>query len=56
MGSPPLDRARGIAIVDTQRPERIPVDLRYELHHRIDLIGQKNRSWLKKMGVSYGAL
>jgi phenylpropionate dioxygenase-like ring-hydroxylating dioxygenase large terminal subunit len=42
------------AIVDTQRPERIPVDLRYELHHRSDLIGQKYRSWLKNMGVTYG--
>ncbi len=41
-------------IVDTQRPERIPVDLRYELHHRSDLMGQKYRSWLKNMGVTYG--
>jgi hypothetical protein len=42
------------AIVDTQRPERIPVDLRYELHHRSDLMGQRYRSWLKKQGVTYG--
>jgi phenylpropionate dioxygenase-like ring-hydroxylating dioxygenase large terminal subunit len=42
------------AIVDTQRPERIPVDLRYELHHRTDLLGQKYRSWMRKMGVTYG--
>ncbi len=48
--------AQDAAIVDTQRPERIPVDLRYELHHRSDLIGQKYRSWMKKMGVSYGTL
>lgn len=46
--------AQDAAIVDTQRPERIPVDLRYELHHRSDLIGQKYRSWLKNMGVTYG--
>jgi phenylpropionate dioxygenase-like ring-hydroxylating dioxygenase large terminal subunit len=46
--------AQDSAIVDTQRPERIPVDLRYELHHRSDLIGQKYRSWLKTRGVSYG--
>ncbi len=46
--------AQDSAIVDTQRPERIPVDLRYELHHRSDLIGQKYRGWLKKLGVSYG--
>jgi phenylpropionate dioxygenase-like ring-hydroxylating dioxygenase large terminal subunit len=42
------------AIVDTQRPERIPVDLRYELHHRSDLMGQRYRSWLKRQGVTYG--
>jgi hypothetical protein len=24
------------------------------LHHRSDLIGQKYRSWLKNMGVTYG--
>jgi phenylpropionate dioxygenase-like ring-hydroxylating dioxygenase large terminal subunit len=46
--------AQDSAIVDTQRPERIPVDLRYELHHRSDLIGQKYRNWLKSRGVSYG--
>jgi phenylpropionate dioxygenase-like ring-hydroxylating dioxygenase large terminal subunit len=46
--------AQDSAIVDTQRPERIPVDLRYELHHRSDLIGLKYRSWLRKLGVSYG--
>ncbi|MEJ1976461.1 MAG: hypothetical protein WDN49_10495 [Acetobacteraceae bacterium] len=42
--------AQDSAIVDSQRPERIPIDLRYELHHRSDLIGQKYRSWLKKQG------
>jgi phenylpropionate dioxygenase-like ring-hydroxylating dioxygenase large terminal subunit len=44
------------AIVDTQRPERIPLDLREELHHRIDLLSQKYRTWLKEMGVTYGAI
>ncbi len=44
------------AIVDTQRPERIPVDLRYELHHRTDLLGQKYRTWLREMGVTYGTI
>lgn len=46
--------AQDSGIVDTQRPERIPADLRYELHHRSDLIGQKYRLWLKKLGVTYG--
>jgi phenylpropionate dioxygenase-like ring-hydroxylating dioxygenase large terminal subunit len=44
------------AIVDTQRPERIPVDLREELHHRTDLLSQKYRSWLRALGVTYGTL
>jgi phenylpropionate dioxygenase-like ring-hydroxylating dioxygenase large terminal subunit len=46
--------AQDSAIVETQRPERIPVDLRYELHHRSDLITHRYRSWLKRMGVTYG--
>ena len=46
--------AQDSAIVDTQRPERIPVDLRYELHHRSDLLGQKYRTWLRNQGVTYG--
>ncbi|MFT8674347.1 MAG: aromatic ring-hydroxylating dioxygenase subunit alpha [Acetobacter sp.] len=41
-------------IVETQRPERIPVELRYELHHRTDLMGQRYRSWLRDLGVTYG--
>ncbi|MBE7728296.1 aromatic ring-hydroxylating dioxygenase subunit alpha [Komagataeibacter sp. FXV3] len=46
--------AQDAAIVDTQRPERIPVDLRQELHHRSDLLGQKYRAWIKGMGITYG--
>tara|TARA_R110001599_G_scaffold28348_2_gene98056 strand:- start:659 stop:1744 length:1086 start_codon:yes stop_codon:yes gene_type:complete len=48
--------AQDSAIVNTQRPERIPVDLRMELHHRTDLLGQKYRMWLRNMGVSYGTV
>lgn len=43
-------------IVETQRPERIPADLRYELHHRTDLMGQRYRSWLRKKGIVYGVI
>ncbi|WCT73087.1 aromatic ring-hydroxylating dioxygenase subunit alpha [Sphingomonas naphthae] len=46
--------AQDAAIVDTQRPERIPVDLRQELHHRTDLLGMKYRAWLARQGVAYG--
>jgi phenylpropionate dioxygenase-like ring-hydroxylating dioxygenase large terminal subunit len=48
--------AQDSAIVDTQRPERIPVDLRDELHHRTDLLSQKYRIWMRKMGVTYGTV
>ena len=44
------------AIVETQRPERIPVELRYELHHRTDLMGQRYRTWLRNKGITYGVI
>ncbi|WP_024804625.1 aromatic ring-hydroxylating dioxygenase subunit alpha [Nocardia sp. BMG51109] len=43
-------------IVATQRPERIPVELRHELHHRTDLMGQRYRSWLRGKGITYGVI
>ena len=46
--------AQDSGIVDTQRPERIPVDLRQELHHSSDLMGMKYRRWLDQLGVTYG--
>jgi phenylpropionate dioxygenase-like ring-hydroxylating dioxygenase large terminal subunit len=48
--------AQDSAIVDTQRPERIPVELRHELHHRTDLLSQKYRSWLRQLGITYGTI
>jgi phenylpropionate dioxygenase-like ring-hydroxylating dioxygenase large terminal subunit len=56
-----IDRADVIynqdrCIVETQRPERIPVELRYELHHRTDLMGQKYRTWLRGKGIIYGVI
>jgi nitrite reductase/ring-hydroxylating ferredoxin subunit len=48
--------AQDSAIVDTQRPERIPLELRHELHHRTDLLSQKYRTWLRGMGITYGTL
>jgi phenylpropionate dioxygenase-like ring-hydroxylating dioxygenase large terminal subunit len=43
-------------IVETQRPERIPLDLREELHHRTDRLGQQYRRWLHALGIRYGAV
>jgi phenylpropionate dioxygenase-like ring-hydroxylating dioxygenase large terminal subunit len=48
--------AQDSAIVDTQRPERIPVELRHELHHRTDLLSQRYRSWLRQMNITYGTV
>lgn len=43
-------------IVETQRPERIPLDLRMELHHRTDRLGQAYRRWLGALGIQYGTI
>ncbi len=41
-------------IVETQRPERIPVDLREEMHHRSDRMGVAYRRFLGELGITYG--
>jgi len=41
-------------IVETQHPERIPIDLREELHVRSDRLAVEYRRWLKELGVTYG--
>ena len=41
-------------IVETQRPERIPIELREELHHRTDRMGVAYRRFLAELGVTYG--
>ena len=46
--------AQDRAIVETQHPERIPIDLRQELHIRSDRLGLEYRRWLKELGVTYG--
>jgi len=37
-------------IVETERPERIPLDLREELHHRTDRLGFRYRRWSTPAG------
>ncbi|CAN5622087.1 aromatic ring-hydroxylating dioxygenase subunit alpha [soil metagenome] len=44
------------AIVESQRPQRIPTDLRFELHHRTDQLGQRYRKWLAAQDVTYGVV
>jgi phenylpropionate dioxygenase-like ring-hydroxylating dioxygenase large terminal subunit len=46
--------AQDIRIVNSQRPELLPLDLQSELHLRSDLIAIAYRRWLKQLGLNYG--
>lgn len=50
------DRITGqdIPIVESQRPERLPLDLQAELHLRSDRIAVAYRRWLKQLGLTFG--
>lgn len=39
------------AVVETQRPEELPVDLSAELHIRADLVAVAYRRWLGELGI-----
>lgn len=41
-------------IVETQHPERIPRDLREELHVRSDRLAVAYRRWIKELDITYG--
>jgi phenylpropionate dioxygenase-like ring-hydroxylating dioxygenase large terminal subunit len=42
-------------IVESQRPEKIPLNLREELHVRCDKLAIEYRKWLKEQGLTFGA-
>ena len=46
--------AQDKVIVESQRPELLPLDLREELHLRSDLMAIAYRKWLRATGMSYG--
>jgi phenylpropionate dioxygenase-like ring-hydroxylating dioxygenase large terminal subunit len=46
--------AQDKAIVESQRPELLPLDLQAELHLRSDRMAIAYRRWLKELGVEYG--
>jgi phenylpropionate dioxygenase-like ring-hydroxylating dioxygenase large terminal subunit len=46
--------AQDIPIVNSQRPELLPLDLQSELHLRSDLLAIAYRRWLKQLGMQYG--
>ena len=41
-------------IVESQRPELLPLDLQTELHLKSDRTAIAYRQWLKKIGLKYG--
>jgi phenylpropionate dioxygenase-like ring-hydroxylating dioxygenase large terminal subunit len=43
-----------VAIVESQRPELLPLDLQAELHLRCDRTSIAYRRWLKELGLSFG--
>jgi phenylpropionate dioxygenase-like ring-hydroxylating dioxygenase large terminal subunit len=46
--------AQDIPIVESQRPERLPLDLQAELHLRCDRTSIAYRKWLNELGVTIG--
>lgn len=48
--------AEDIPIVESQRPELLPLDLQEELHLRSDRIAIAYRRWLKQLGYTYGTV
>lgn len=43
-----------VPIVESQRPEKLPLDLQAELHLRSDRIAVAYRKWLKVIGLNFG--
>ncbi|MBI1280295.1 MAG: Rieske 2Fe-2S domain-containing protein [Anaerolineaceae bacterium] len=46
--------AQDIPIVESQRPERLPLDLQAELHLRSDRTSIAYRKWLGELGLTFG--
>jgi phenylpropionate dioxygenase-like ring-hydroxylating dioxygenase large terminal subunit len=43
-----------LPIVESQRPELLPLDLQAELHLRSDRLAIAYRTWLGKLGLTFG--
>ncbi len=43
-----------VPVVESQRPERLPLDLQAEMHLRSDRIAVAYRKWLRELGLSFG--
>lgn len=43
-------------VIETQKPELLPLDLQVELNHKVDLFSIAYRRWLKELGVVVGTI
>jgi phenylpropionate dioxygenase-like ring-hydroxylating dioxygenase large terminal subunit len=46
--------AQDIAVIESQRPELLPLDLQAELHLRSDRAAIAYRQWLRRLGLTFG--
>ncbi|MEM6254361.1 MAG: aromatic ring-hydroxylating dioxygenase subunit alpha [Cyanobacteria bacterium P01_D01_bin.156] len=46
--------AQDIPMVESQRPQRLPLDLQQEFHFPCDKMSIAYRKWLKKLGLQFG--
>jgi phenylpropionate dioxygenase-like ring-hydroxylating dioxygenase large terminal subunit len=46
--------AQDIPVIESQRPELLPLDLQAELHLRADRTSIAYRQWLTKLGLTFG--
>jgi phenylpropionate dioxygenase-like ring-hydroxylating dioxygenase large terminal subunit len=46
--------AQDVPVVESQRPELLPLDLQAELHLRCDRTSIAYRRWLRELGMSFG--
>jgi phenylpropionate dioxygenase-like ring-hydroxylating dioxygenase large terminal subunit len=46
--------AQDVPIVESQRPELLPLDLQAELHLRSDRTAIAYRQWLRQLGLTFG--
>ena len=46
--------AQDIPVVESQRPELLPLDLQAELYLRSDRAAIAYRKWLRQIGLKYG--
>lgn len=43
-------------VIESQKPELLPLDLQAELNHRVDVFSVAYRRWLKELGVTVGTV